>query len=672
MRKNLSQNLKPPCEWENLKTAHKECFNLLIDLTSEVYAGKDSLGRVPDTVEQAAIQPALDSNIIKLKEGQICFAAPQYRFEALSCFVAQMKLLPAWDDRESFLSTVRDSFLKSQEYIGGEFHRRSLVILHNDLGRDLVSFMEALSSTEHQFWDFYSHFTEVLPHIRTNPQPLLQTLAKVIASSVGDLTSGQVFKSVRDLAQQQPDLGVSLLEEILQEPEEPLTDLIPVLLGGLSTGDLNWAHQESIRLAASATPLLRPAGTKALGILDYTSHGAAAFLTKTREVLEKMRVSEDAEILPAVAYSFGCLFEVDPPTVEALCKLSELPDANVQMQISLFLFRQASQHSEKPWLRHILFNLATVDAECNSIIHKLDHVLGEVAKTNPPLIVRFLEEWIDNHASEEHTTNANIVESFSFTVSRILEHGSPCLEEIITQWFSTENQRLNHAASSLITSVLHRTHSTHPMTLSLHKDTLDNLNDTEIVHILHMILGYVNDPHCLCSLCFSILRKSRVSRAMKDRLVAAFADFILYNYPETGFEYLEKRRGSSVQKERDLARRSIERANEYFEPLKRIERLREFHPPTKRVHEFGKAESKVFQQVAKEEEDKSILRKLCTTITVLGGRRCFSDQSGGFSSRSGFHEFRMSIEAPRGERIDPIGQRVARFRWRNSKKDAQS
>lgn len=108
----------------------------------------------------------------------------------------------------------------------------------------------------------------------------------------------------------------------------------------------------------------------------------------------------------------------------------------------------------------------------------------------------------------------------------------------------------------------------------------------------------------------------------------------------------------------------------HHESLKKLTVLRELQPPPQRVREMEQAKAKHFgRQVYEGAKKQSVFLQFCKEIRIKAGRSFFVEQDGKFSAKTELKPISHSMEYPRGEILDPVGQQFSLLQWRNLKRE---
>jgi len=150
-----------------------------------------------------------------------------------------------------------------------------------------------------------------------------------------------------------------------------------------------------------------------------------------------------------------------------------------------------------------------------------------------------------------------------------------------------------------------------------------------------------------------------------QRVTDALVEFALYNYPKGAGEYLRYALEHTVfPLEASTARRALEQNRRYYDRLAGLSELTELRTPASRRYLLHLERVKMHQRIRETAREESDFMSLVHTITLKHGRASFDTRNGVPSAPQPLHSFSYEMELPRGESIDPIGQRLRRLEAR--------
>jgi hypothetical protein len=243
------------------------------------------------------------------------------------------------------------------------------------------------------------------------------------------------------------------------------------------------------------------------------------------------------------------------------------------------------------------------------------------------------------------------------------------LEKMITHWLAATDTRLHHAASDLVMHGHYGSPNSELPPIKLSKPVLDSLDEQMQAVVLNRALGYVIGGRLLAALTASVLRRESLTPSIASLVEEALADYVLYNYPGSGEEYLKAYLGEDGLSEpaRGVLRRALARSETYIGALRGLPRLNELRPPDHRLRSLRLAEQKFYGAIMGTALGSSPLLTMMPKIYLKFGASFFTEVEGTFTEPATLGVTSHSFEMARGEAIDPLGQELLRIQWRAAK-----
>ena len=494
------------------------------------------------------------------------------------------------------------------------------------------------------------------------------TLESVFYATAGDGVGGLEYGAVEEVARRSRSEADRLYQVFVSRPNSPVVLIAANVLVGLSETDFPMAHQRALNLTVSEQTVLRRVGIAALGNFDYTGNGRTDLLGRTWGRLEALRAELDAGTDYVLVRAYGNLQEQAPRASGSLVELAGRSDPEVQYQLAFVLHQKAREAHSEPWFERVLLSLARVPISRQGTWKQVDYCTARCARYAPALVSKFAEAVAISHADSVEREDTTLLELLSTAFSQLLQHHPEEIQGALTRWFSRPVRELHRAARDIIQRY-YGPGSTGDPPLSLSKPVLDGLDEQAVADALYRILGHVVvDGRLLAALLLSALRREPYSPGLAELVAATLGGHVLYNFPGEAGDYLrgQLERDDVSELERNVARAALERSESYYEAREKLPALEELKPPEQRVYLLRLAQSR--RQIAAMEEagETSVIRTLATEIPLKYGRGFFREQGDRFTEPSGLSELSYSIELPRGELIDPVGQARLRVTWQSA------
>jgi hypothetical protein len=248
--------------------------------------------------------------------------------------------------------------------------------------------------------------------------------------------------------------------------------------------------------------------------------------------------------------------------------------------------------------------------------------------------------------------------------AELVRHHPVALEEAVTRWFASSEQRLHRAARDVVHDTYDISGRREPW-LMLSKPVLDELDEQTIIYALQRIMGHVLTSRTLAALLLSATRRESCSREFLGFVARALAGYVLYNYPHEAGDYLRKRleADDAFRPETEVARAALDRSDAYLAALDGLPLLKEFQPPSQHLYLLRLAEHRQQTKIMDRTKQSSVLLNIMPELPLKYGRSHFMERDDGFTEPSELVPFSVSAEKPRGEILDPIGQMFRRLEW---------
>lgn len=652
--------------WAEIEARDKNCHKFLLGMAKMSCRRHYGSEAIPVNMSEEIVEPALSAGLITIEDGKAVFKDERIWLHAACEYLVKSVLLRAWNDDEKLWAAMRAIYLRGYRIKSDGLAACSIEIVHNKYGRDVVKRIGELCTKAKDFWNLLHAFAEALPRLRVEVVSLRDTLRTIEKRIHNDLAGIKVYEAVENLSKGQIETGKSLYRELVAEKKGPVTGFIPSVLRGLSKGNFAEAYTLAVDLLVDGSPDIVGAGIISLGRMEYSGEHND-YLKTTLGHYRRLRRRMSVQIAASLVKGYGMLLEHAEECKEALVKLSERSAPGVLYELAVVLFLKAKKQCSECWFQTVLMRLAEVSSDCVGIVHEIDGVLSQVAgEGKGDLVMAFWEAWVINrdYGNDEQGRLA----IFKMGLPSMVQECWGSIRASWTRWLNADDHRLHIAAADLIIEGSHRGGKAPEMKFELDGDILKEMSPRDVVYIIHKILGYCSvDAGTLCSMVFSALAFEKDAEGVVTRyVVAAFRDYIGYNYAGTTVQFLNERKKSSCTKETQTADRILKEVEAYYGSLRSLERLPEFEPPPQRVQQLVGAKARhQGREIAQTVREKSVFLQFCKEVRLKAGSSFFMEKDGTFSGKTNLAHLSHSMEFPRGEKVDPVGQALARLQWQN-------
>lgn len=612
------------------------------------------------------IEPAISAGLVKVENGKVRFKDERVWLYAVCEYLVCNVLLRAWEDDKKLWAVMRAIYLRGYRIKYDALAANAVEVLHNRHGMDVIKRVGELCKKGEDFWNVLHAFAEALPKLKVEVASLRETLSAIEQVIRNDLAGIEIYDAVEKLSELQAYTGEALYRELVAEKKGAITGFIPCVLRGLGTIDFGKAYTKATILLESDSADLIGAGIMAMGSMDYHENSRKEYLHSTLENYKKLKRRRKVQVIASLVKSYGRLLKYTDESKRAIVQLSNRKTPEVLYEVAIALSLNAKKCVGERWFREALMNFSDVSSEYAGILQRIDGVLSRIAgEKKCDLVTSFWEAWVVKRDYEK--SDQERLGVYKQSLSRMSRECLGSLMRCITNWLNSDDHRLNLAAAELVSELCHRRRQVKGIEFKLDGEELEKMGSRNVVYVIYKILAYASvDPGALCDMVFSALESCEEDQIVTENVVAAFRNYIAYNYPGTTIEFLKKRTNSKNQTQAETAGRILKEVEAYYERLNDLPKLVEFEPPPQRAQQFLQAKSRHYgRKVYKAVREGSVFLQFCKEIHLKAGSSFLMEQDGKFTGKTKLGHVSHSMEFARGELIDPVGQALLRLRWRN-------
>ena len=508
----------------------------------------------------------------------------------------------------------------------------------------------------------------MLPHMASLPAASLIALAEAQhGPAAGDGAGFMFFERLRGWLAGRAHLANELAVQLLEDPTEPRLML-------LQASWLGWFGHDPDAAAAS---VVQASGR------DRAALVACAFRVAGRMLEQPLITGEVAAALEAVLLR-GLNGPAGDPRRTALSAATDLLPHRRAFDAALRAMAEARDaealasiagslgHHVQPltaagqfydWLalcRHL-------PAQYEMALGSLDHALAGLLRTDAhrDQVLNFLADWITTQGPDG-LIDTRLPEIFDACAARIFGD-SALLARVVTEWFMSDVPGLPAAATGLLSRVSRRGEST----IGLDVAILDAAEDAALPFLARRLLGYLIDGGQLLSLALSLLRLRDAAHRVYPLMPWLLGQEIGYDYPDTTIQRL---RGAAEAASDDAERQLLDGIRAGLEAdmaaLESLPRLKMLAPPAELRRGFRKARAKQMEAAMREGESRSVLRQIFQSVTIKAGTSFFQQLDDHYTEPTAMAAHSISMELPRREALDPIGNDYRRRVLRSTRRQA--
>lgn len=652
--------------WERLKDEDPDTHQVLQEVAAAAFQSKIEpvpLDVVDDDTEKIKETDFLEIEEVEFEEEEktcVSFSDEDMQVEYISRHVAET-IVEDWDDPVAFAESFSSVQHRTTRLgVRAEATKEVLLLLSSAYGKDVVSKTAEIAGIDnhqgrHPLWEVFPALCNALPKLDVEAVQLAESLGPMLEVVSGDAAGGSIYRAVRQIASQSREKAEELFAAFIDREESPVISLASNALLGLSSHDLEEAHEQALELTRSDTPVITRIGIDVLGKLDYSDD--EDLMTSSMERLAELKEETDPEIDYVIARAYGNLVDQTDEAKEALIELSSRPDPRTHRHISKALYSLDDPFGE-PWYQKVVAQLAGAGLEDPTAIENLDVHISQLAEESPDTVVEVLEEFVLSS-----TDGSVLTEVFDNSVSKLQEIHPAALETGITRWFASTDSRLHRAAANLATHHFYATPIEEKPLFALSTDVLGDLEVEEVVDLLRRVVAYVSGSRSLASLISSALRRDPCPEELRQSVIDLLVGYVLYNYPGEAREYLEHwlEADDVTELEQEAIQQAFEEIDGYFDQLDELSTLKELEPPSTHLSKIRRARKQQQSRAMEKAREGSVVQSLFQSVPLKYGSGFYQIDTEGSTEPAPLNELSSEFEMPRGELVDPVGQAYKRF-----------
>lgn len=334
--------------------------------------------------------------------------------------------------------------------------------------------------------------------------------------------------------------------------------------------------------------------------------------------------------------------------------------------IADFLFlNQQNLPVSFPHFKTLLKSLVRLSPSQQNVIKNFDWFLSGIYKTpeNRQLVLDFLSGWLVRQGGSG-LQDENMIELFDQTIMQIV-NDEPEFEKLITNWMVASERKLAVACGGLI-RYLH-VHGMKSPEFSSH--VLSTFNPQDFKFLARRMLGYVIYEETLLSLTFSLLKTTNALERSFGLVHSLLTEELGRDYPYATMEALKLRKEAASSPEKELLAQVHAILLQRSTANDHLDRLQELRPPMRLHRAIAQSRARGMEHAQDVANEKSIFRKLVTTVPLKAGRGWFSVSDNQVGPTQHLQSISHSITLPKRALTDPVGYAIAGLHYRIAKRD---
>ena len=468
-----------------------------------------------------------------------------------------------------------------------------------------------------------------------------------------DYASGQFYTWLEKYAETNPKVAKEIKFEIEKNPSRNTYEFWASIVFGLHKQGGNFEN-EIIENIKSSDGYKMSAGLRAATIIK--PNDAKPFYSKINTLIDLNRFKdffEDIDWAYLMNY-FTRHLQVFPKYDKRIRELFAIESVFISSALvrALNSYIELDKNEELFYLS--LEKLATTPLEYLGIYNSINYSLDKHIESNPKVVKHFLENWIECHLPQ-----ANGMQALEHLLNDFLEKNPKYFNNLISNWL-LESHKHGLAVQYLISEIRIKND------IRLDNAWLKGLKEEDSILLALRVIGFAWDKDVAYIMLLQILESNLSSQEIINNTASLIYSELLLNYPSL-IERLKKEE-SSNKKYKAILSQIIKKADEYFNRLSGLAVFDEFKPSDKRLTYYNKIQFKGLGGDALENKKPSFL-DFADKTQLRAGKGFFSKTEYGYTEVMEPKRISHSMEMPRLEFVDPIGQQAKRLHFRYISKD---
>jgi hypothetical protein len=494
---------------------------------------------------------------------------------------------------------------------------------------------------------------------------IIDLMAAKYEPTKNDMVAGVINGALERWLEKRPNVALELHDTVLKNLSEATSSLLGNAIVALSKSD----YAGSVEMAKTDTrsDILMQAqvGTWTLGRLLLDEHEPPEAIGIAIEAVIDLVRSELPDLRSqAIRASVGAMHTTaafDP----LLQSLAEGGDQDVLCAAASALFFKSKEIRERGITQRWLQLLTALNPEFKSAIQNLDYALSQML-SNPAdaeMVLATLGQWVANHG-KQIAIASDTVELFNGTL-RALFRLEESWSSLVTDWLLSDRQAHAVALDGILSQF-----SQHSATnIKLDKSRLDGLSTSDLLFLAKRMLGYVHNRAQVTSLALSMLQSTDAEKRIHPVLRPLLVEEIGYDYPGSTVDALNRAAQEMASPgDQKFLRAAAGAINQVTEAQSALLSINELRPPTRLRRLFSRARAKQMDSSFEEASKNSIFRKIATEIPLKAGAGTFNYRDSSYGPSTKLSSVSHSIELPRREAFDPIGNSIRYLGFRLAKR----
>ena len=518
-----------------------------------------------------------------------------------------------------------------------------------------IKFLKKINTGSIEKFQFWRDIRQFYQHNKVEDVELfVSCFASINEFFKSDFSSGQFYTWLEKYSEDNPKIAKQIKEEIEKNLSRDTYEFWASIVYGLDKVGEDFVD-EIINNIESDVSFKMSAGFRAATIINLEEK--YSFCNRINQLID---INKLEEILQDIDWAYLMNFYTrhleDFPKfnsrIQELFKIESLYIYSALVR-ALNSFIELEKNEELFYLS--IKHLAKVPLQYSGIYNSLNFSLDKFFNSNPEIIKMFLENWIDFHLP-----SANGMQVLEHLLNNFNDKNPKYFHKLISAWLLK-----SHNYGLAVQYVISEIRSTRD-SLQLDSTWIKELNEEETILLALRVIGFAWDKDVAYKMLFQILAGNLESQEIINHTASLIYSELLLNYPSL-IEKLKKEKVSD-KKHKAIIKQITGKADDFFNRLSNLPIHDEFNPSEKRLSYYNKVQFSGLGNEAIEKKKPSFL-DFADKTQLRVGKGFFTKTEQGFTDVMEPKSISHSMEMPRLEFIDPIGQQAKRLHFRYISKD---
>lgn len=458
-----------------------------------------------------------------------------------------------------------------------------------------------------------------------------------------------------------PYSAKELHSKVLDNLTESTASLLGNAIAALSKSDFSAAVEMAKTDVNSGVSMRAGSGAWTLGRLLLDERASTESVIELVNAIKKLIETESVDLrYELIKAAVGAMHRI-PDFDGILEELAESGDQEVLRAAARSLFINADALHERGMTQRWFSLLTALRPEFKGALRDFDYALSQALGDTDKVqyVIEAISKWVTNFG-ERTAIESQSAETFKCTIRTLFAHHEYSAS-LITDWILRDGPQHPAALAGILSQISHDLVPSLAFEISI----VNQLTASDLMFVARRMLGYVHDRAQLTSLSLSLLNANDAENRIYPILRALLVDEIGYDYPSSTADALRQYAANRVSgNDGEFLIQLADIIINVMQAREALPLLNELKPPTKLSRLFARARARQMSASFEEANKKSVFRQLVTEIPLKAGSGNFNYRNSDYGTSMKLSTISHSIELPRREMSDPIGNSLRHFGFR--------